>query len=298
MTPTLPASASLTRPTSTRPGTALVDGTPCGAGGTRRPLRAAVGLDVSVVGLLGLPAVRRATPRKHRPSAPICWSPTRRVTRVSGGSPRHADWQLIRHSPCPVLLSRSDGREGATANILVAVDPMHAHDRPAALDDALISPALGAGRSSRRAHQPPALLPAAGIRPIPRAGRGQVGRLPPARKLARSAPRCALRQLAQASRHPGVGCRSSSRATPGRPSRTRPSGSGADLVVMGAVARSRLQALADRQHRGIRAGSAGLRRAGREDARAAWRRPAADTAGGTSSWSTGRRDLKNRGRPH
>lgn len=48
----------------------------------------------------------------------------------------NADWQLVRNAPCPVLLVRTAG-EGYR-QILVPVDPTHAHDKPAALDEALI----------------------------------------------------------------------------------------------------------------------------------------------------------------
>lgn len=43
------------------------------------------------------------------------------------------DWELIRHSPCPVLLVKSN-RVWRKPAVLAAVDPFHAHDKPASLD--------------------------------------------------------------------------------------------------------------------------------------------------------------------
>jgi universal stress protein E len=47
-----------------------------------------------------------------------------------------ADWQLIRECPAPLLLVK---RPAVASNpiVLAAVDPLHVHDKPAALDDAI-----------------------------------------------------------------------------------------------------------------------------------------------------------------
>lgn len=57
----------------------------------------------------------------------------------------NTDWQLIRGAPCPVLMARRDQISGYD-NILVAVDPMHAHDKPARLDDRLLGAATELGK--------------------------------------------------------------------------------------------------------------------------------------------------------
>ena len=58
---------------------------------------------------------------------------------------RNTDWELIRHCPCPVLLVKS-GRPYAKRSVLVAVDPLHQHAKPARLDHKLLAAgaALGA----------------------------------------------------------------------------------------------------------------------------------------------------------
>ena len=49
----------------------------------------------------------------------------------------NTDWQLLRLCPCPVLLVKTT-RRYARARVLVAVDPMHAHAKPSALDTKLL----------------------------------------------------------------------------------------------------------------------------------------------------------------
>lgn len=50
---------------------------------------------------------------------------------------RNTDWELIRHCPVPVLLLRSH-RAWHKPAVLAAVDPLHAHARPADLDTRLL----------------------------------------------------------------------------------------------------------------------------------------------------------------
>lgn len=49
----------------------------------------------------------------------------------------NTDWELIRHCPCPLLLVKSP-RAYDRPKVLVAVDPFHAHDKPASLDSRLL----------------------------------------------------------------------------------------------------------------------------------------------------------------
>lgn len=48
------------------------------------------------------------------------------------------DWNLIRNCPAPVVMVRNDSKQDRTGIIWAAVDPMHDHDKPAALDDQII----------------------------------------------------------------------------------------------------------------------------------------------------------------
>lgn len=49
----------------------------------------------------------------------------------------NTDWELMRHCPCALWFVRDSGIP-ARPGILVAVDPLHAHDKPARLDDRLL----------------------------------------------------------------------------------------------------------------------------------------------------------------
>jgi universal stress protein E len=152
----------------------------------------------------------------------------------------HSDWELVRASPCPVLLVRGPEAE-PYRRILVPVDPMHAHDKPAALDDALIAAAraLGAaGEASLRllhCHLPPEYVPfraPGAVAPEAfRRGEGSV-----------AAHAAALRELA--GRH-GLppGAAGLEAGDPREAIVEAAARQAADLVVMGAVARSRLRRL-------------------------------------------------------
>lgn len=62
----------------------------------------------------------------------------------------NTDWELIRQCPCPVWFVRSP-EIPAQPRILVAVDPFHEHDKPAALDKRLVQAAqLVAGQFGGR----------------------------------------------------------------------------------------------------------------------------------------------------
>jgi len=53
----------------------------------------------------------------------------------------HVDYKLIETCPCPLLLIRSARPYPSHPRIVAAVDPMHAHAKPAALDDAIVAAA-------------------------------------------------------------------------------------------------------------------------------------------------------------
>ncbi len=52
----------------------------------------------------------------------------------------HSDWELIRTCPVPVLLVRT-ARKYLKPKLLAAIDPQHAHDKPASLDKTLLATA-------------------------------------------------------------------------------------------------------------------------------------------------------------
>lgn len=86
---------------------------------------------------------------------------------------RNTDWELIRHASCPVLLVKAGGGYRKRA-IVAAVDPFHAHDKPARLDTRLLASAtylaqlLGGTAHAFHAYLPlVAALPGALGQPVP-----------------------------------------------------------------------------------------------------------------------------------
>jgi universal stress protein E len=63
----------------------------------------------------------------------------------------HTDWELIRNSPCPVWLSKSQ-RIARHPRVLAAIDPVHAHTKPAALDHVILQQAVTVAGNPNRVH--------------------------------------------------------------------------------------------------------------------------------------------------
>jgi universal stress protein E len=94
----------------------------------------------------------------------------------------NTDWNLIRNCPAPLWLVKSRDYT-APMRVLAAVDPMHEHDKPAALDTAILAAAQSvadlAGGELHVAHvfdsAPIALASSAGIAPgVPAAARASL----------------------------------------------------------------------------------------------------------------------------
>ena len=149
------------------------------------------------------------------------------------------DWQLMRLCPCPLLLVADPGLE-AYRTILAAVDPLHRHAEPTGLDQAVLSTAAGLGRAfdaqllAVNVYPPPDQYEFAssvevtpgvyyGTENIPATHRKAVGALIAEYDIPQS----------QAIVEPGE---------PGEVITETASAHKADLIVLGAVKRSRLQA--------------------------------------------------------
>ena len=135
----------------------------------------------------------------------------------------NTDWELIRQCPCPVWFVRSP-EVPSRPRILVAVDPLHAHDKPAALDERLVHAAQVVGR------QFAGHVALAHACHVPDSAR-------PVRLLVLARAKQAVEDLA--TRH-GVEIEACE-VKPGQPEDVLPSivrRDSADLLVMGAVSRS------------------------------------------------------------
>jgi universal stress protein E len=81
---------------------------------------------------------------------------------------RHTDWELVRHSPLPLLLVKSH-RRAAKAVVLAAIDPLHANAKPARLDHQILDVASGMATALKgtlhafHAYMPLSVTLAAGI---------------------------------------------------------------------------------------------------------------------------------------
>jgi len=155
---------------------------------------------------------------------------------------RNTDWELIRHCPVPLLLVKSR-RQYRKPVVLAAVDPFHAHARPADLDTRLL---VMGGRFAQWLHGSlhvfHAYMPLVTVAPAP-VGTAPLVVLPPeaeeahGRQIARVIDQLAARAaIPRARRHVYMGDVTGELRAATRQLR-------AALVVMGAVSRSALKRL-------------------------------------------------------
>ena len=148
-----------------------------------------------------------------------------------------SDWHLIRECPVPLLLVKDPARlEGG--RLLVCVDPLHAHDKPAALDRRLLrTAAMLAGPLGSEVHALHVFAVPAPVTVIGDAYIAAAAVPPPESSVEHAATE--LRALAvEHSLPPGH-----AHLRVGRPARAildEASTLGAGIVVMGAVSRGRL----------------------------------------------------------
>jgi len=152
---------------------------------------------------------------------------------------RNTDWELIRHCPVPVLLIKSR-RAYHKPVVLAAVDPFHAHAKPADLDSRVLATASQFARLLHgTVHVFHAYMPLISGEPAP-VGAAPLMMLPPAaemahgRQIARAIDRLADTEgIPRTRRHIHMGDVAGELSTLTRRTHTH-------LVVMGAVSRSAL----------------------------------------------------------
>jgi universal stress protein E len=152
----------------------------------------------------------------------------------------NTDWELIRQCPCPLLLTKSP-RDYRKPVVIAAVDPFHAHAKPARLDERILrTGAAFASRLGGELHVFHAYLPLTIIAPAP-AGQPLAITLPPefedvhGQRVARVFDALAKKaRIPPARQHLHMGDVSGEIEQVVK--RTK-----ADIVVMGAVSRSRLR---------------------------------------------------------
>lgn len=100
------------------------------------------GCRVQSVALVGKPAHEAIVRRALATHADLIINGTRARGLADRLVLRHTDWELVRHSPVPLLLVKSD-RLAAKAVVLAAIDPLHANAKPARLDSQILDVASG-----------------------------------------------------------------------------------------------------------------------------------------------------------
>ncbi len=95
------------------------------------------GFTVSVDVLWGNPPWEQVL-NKVMDSAPdLLVQSTRHHEKIARLLLSHQDWQLLRYCPCPLLLVKDEPWQKSPV-VLVSVDPTHANDKPAELDERLV----------------------------------------------------------------------------------------------------------------------------------------------------------------
>ncbi|MEM9531209.1 MAG: universal stress protein [Pseudomonadota bacterium] len=150
------------------------------------------------------------------------------------------DWELIRHCPFPLLLAR-DGVQRPYRRIIAAVDPLHVDDKPASLDEAIVRQAVQLANQHRASLSViNVVAPAMHVAPGPLA-------TTPAAAMDQSEEIVAQHRAAVRQLESDVGQSFDDViVVPGHPADTLvecATSTQADLVVMGAVSRSRLKRL-------------------------------------------------------
>ncbi|MDA1371376.1 MAG: universal stress protein [Proteobacteria bacterium] len=104
------------------------------------PLRAQ-GLEVSVSTAWGNPPYGEVVARIKDMKPSLVIKSTRHHSKVSRLLLSNDDWELVRYCPAPLLLVKSQLWE-ANPVFIASVDPDHVHDKPASLDNEIVSSAL------------------------------------------------------------------------------------------------------------------------------------------------------------
>lgn len=111
------------------------------------PLRRG-GLKVTVAAEWDFPAHQAVVRRARRADADLIVAERHASRHVAPWVLRYNDWELLRHSPVPVLLVKTR-RSYGRIKVLAAVDPSHTFAKTAALDDAILRAAAAVTTATR-----------------------------------------------------------------------------------------------------------------------------------------------------
>jgi universal stress protein E len=94
------------------------------------------GFTVEIDALWGNPPYEQVIDKVLKSQPDLLVQSTRHHERIARLLLSHQDWQLLRYCPCPILLVKDEPWKDKPV-VLVSVDPTHANDKPAELDDRL-----------------------------------------------------------------------------------------------------------------------------------------------------------------
>lgn len=200
----------------------------------------ATGLDVHVRVRWDTPAHEGIVREVMREGIDLVVAGTHRHPLLASLFLSNTDWQLLRTCPCPVWLVKGS-RTLARRPVLVALDPQHAHAKPAALEPRLLQAArvfagwTGGTLNAAHCYLPPPVVGASGL--------PEAMVMPP--DWLRRAREGAAKALQSAVKPFGL-VRTRAKVLLGAPIDALPAEArrlGAGLVVMGAVSRSGLKRL-------------------------------------------------------
>ncbi|MCG8415119.1 MAG: universal stress protein [Pseudomonadales bacterium] len=96
------------------------------------------GLEISCTTAWGNPAHDEIIARINSSNPSLVIKATRHHNKVARLLLSNSDWELIRHCAAPLMLVKTEPWQ-SHPKILAAVDPYHVHDKPASLDNKLIA---------------------------------------------------------------------------------------------------------------------------------------------------------------
>jgi universal stress protein E len=107
-----------------------------------------VGIKVSCTVVWDYPAADAIVRHVMKAKPDVVLVESHRHSKISRWFVTHTDWELIRSCPCPLWLVKTP-RLADSARVMTAIDPFHAHSKPAALDEEVLRVASIASADGR-----------------------------------------------------------------------------------------------------------------------------------------------------
>jgi universal stress protein E len=96
-----------------------------------------VGIKVTCAVVWDYPAADAIVRHVMKTKPDVVLAESHRHSKISRWFVTHTDWELIRACPCPLWLVKTP-RLADNARVMTAIDPFHAHSKPAGLDEEVL----------------------------------------------------------------------------------------------------------------------------------------------------------------